>query len=240
MRQFRFYLNFTPSIGAAVIDNLPTVHYIAHVLRLKIGTPIILFDGKGFEFNAQITAINKKQISVLVTSKQLGLPESRLKTHLGQVISRGEKMDFVLQKACELGVSQITPLFSERCEIKLSGARLNSKISHWQQVLISASEQSKRSILPKLNSPQEIQTWLKECTSATKIMLQPNGQSLRQIAPPNTLALVIGGEGGFSAAEIALAKQHNFIAASLGPRILRTETAPIAALAIAQQLWGDF
>jgi len=238
MRQSRFYVASKLQFGNLELKP-QTAHYMSNVLRLKLYDQVILFDGSGFEFAANIINIQKNKVLVEIVEKHPLNNESNLNIHLGQVISRGEKMDLIIQKSCELGVSQITPLFSSRCEVKLNADRLAKKIAHWQQISVSAAEQCKRSVLPVINSAQNIDEWLQQRTEEVKMILHPQGTNLKQIKPMQSLALLVGCEGGFADHEVNLAKHHQFTDINLGNRILRTETAPIAMLAIAQHLWGD-
>jgi len=238
MRKFRFFLKHKLELGDVIITE-QTAHYITNVLRLNTNTNIVLFDGSGYEFYATINAIGKNSVHAIITNKQLKFTESPLNTHLGQVISKGERMDLVMQKACELGVTQITPLFSTRCEVKLSGTRLAKKLAHWQQIIISAAEQCGRCVLPTLHNPQHLTDWLEQTKAEAKVILQPNGASLSTLKSIQSLALAIGSEGGFTNDEVLFAQKNNFVQIGLGNRILRTETAPITTLSIAQHLWGD-
>jgi 16S rRNA (uracil1498-N3)-methyltransferase len=167
--------------------------------------------------------------------------ESNLSIHLAIGISRGERMDLIVQKATELGVSEITPLFTERCEVKLSGERLDKKVNHWQQVAISACEQCQRNSLPSINAPVKIEQWQVNCDASLKLVLHHRtDQSLSDMPPPSgQVALLIGPEGGLSEREIEQAISLGFSPLALGPRVLRTETAPLAAISILQSLWGD-
>ncbi len=216
-------------------------HHLLRVLRLKVGDVIALFDGQGHEFLAEITAATKQHAHVFLKETLPTIPAPSLSIHLGQAISRGEKMDYTVQKAVELGVTTITPLFTERGGVKLTTERLENKVSHWQQVAISACEQSGRSDLPIIASPQSLSAWLKLREESCKLILHPGHQKqLKNSSPPNgEVCLLIGCEGGFSAAEIAAAAESGFETITLGPRILRTETAAPAAITAVQCFWGD-
>lgn len=239
MRLSRFYIN-TP-LAAGRLD-LPeaSAHYISRVLRMQPGDPLQLFDGRGLEFPGVIVECSKKSVTVELDSGQPGLPESPLKVHLGQVLSRGERMDWAIQKATELGVSEITPLFSERCEVRLNDERAQKRLEHWQQIAISACEQSGRSKVPLIHPPLPVSQWQSAVEADLKLVLHPVASPLASHAPPQRLALLIGPEGGLSDAEVAAATEAGFHAACFGPRVLRTETAPVVALSLAQYLWGDF
>lgn len=239
MRLSRFFVNTPLTLGDIELPE-QIAHYMGRVLRLPAGAEVQLFDGSGFEFLGLISEITKKRLTVTLTEQIAGLPESPLHTHLGQGLARGEKMDFVIQKATELGVNEITPLVTERCEVRLSDERADKRLLHWQQVAISACEQSGRTKIPVIHAPIALDDWLVHVQADLKLMLHPMAESIESYTKPSSLALLIGPEGGFSDNEIAKAKQHAFQSIRLGHRVLRTETAPIVALTLAQQLWGDF
>lgn len=239
MRLSRFFVDQLLQLGSYELPS-HLAHYMTRVLRLSVEAPVQLFDGSGKEFLGKITQITKKTVEVSLIESIEGLADSPLYTHLGQGLSRGEKMDFVIQKATELGVSEITPLITERCEVKLSDERADKRLAHWQQVAISACEQSGRSTIPIINPPKVMSEWLVSVEADLKLMLHPTSQPMGSYEKPISLALLIGPEGGFSDTELALANTHDFNHVQLGLRVLRTETAPIVGLSIAQSLWGDF
>lgn len=239
MRLSRFFVNNPLVIGEVDLPD-QIAHYMGRVLRLPLGAGVQLFDGSGFEFLGTITNVSKKKLVVMLTEKIIGLAESPLYTHLGQGLARGEKMDFVIQKATELGANEITPLITERCEVRLSDERADKRLSHWQQIAISACEQSGRSKIPIIHSPVTLQDWLAKVHADLKLMLHPIAEPISSYQKPCSLALLIGPEGGFSEAELMQAHAHAFYSIRLGNRVLRTETAPIVALTLAQQIWGDF
>ena len=214
-------------------------HYLTRVLRLSQGDPVQLFDGSGQEYFGQLIEVSKKQTRVELTEQRPGLAESPLKVHLGQVLSKGERFDWALQKATELGVTQITPLFSERCEVRLATERSEKRLAHWRQVVISACEQCGRSKIPQVAPPMPLKDW-QQLDCQLKLVLSPTANALGEQPRPHSLALLIGPEGGLTDAEVAAAQTSGFIALGLGPRVLRTETAPLVALSVAQYLWGDF
>lgn len=235
----RFYVDLPLQLGELELPEA-TSHYLSRVLRLTVGTSVQLFDGSGHEFIAELTQISKKTVQVQLTEQVTGLAESRLKVHLGQGLSRGERMDWAIQKATELGVTEITPLFTERCEVRLNAERAEKRIAHWQQIAISACEQCGRSTVPVIHPPQSLASWLEITEADLKLVLHPVAEPLTEHTPPQQLAFLIGPEGGLTETEVAQAMAANFAPARLGPRVLRTETAPIVALSVAQQLWGDF
>lgn len=215
-------------------------HYLAKVLRMQAGRPFILFNGQGGEYNANIDEIHKKHVTAKIADFSPINRESPLQLELAIGISRGERMDWVLQKATELGVTKITPLITERTEVKLGGERADKKVSHWQQVIISACEQCQRNLLPELREPMAYHEWISTCTASLKYVLHHrDSTSLPKDKTTHDVALVIGPEGGLSDEEIARALEYQFAPLTLGPRVLRTETAPVAAISLVQYLWGD-
>lgn len=212
------------------------------VLRAAAGDALMLFNGEGGEYAATVTNVSKKLVEVLVGEFRADDHESPLHSHLGQVMSRGERMDYAIQKATELGVSVITPLVSERCELKLRGEeRADKKLEHWRRVAISACEQCGRNRLPEIRAPQALEDWLTNTAAELKLVLAPAlAGALPAGIHPVSAALLIGPEGGLSAREITAAQAAGFAPWQLGPRVLRTETAPVAALALLQARYGDF
>lgn len=217
-------------------------HYISHVLRLKPNAKITLFDGSGYEFTAQLT-LQKKQLSADILSSHAITTESPLNSLLVQGISRGERMDFTLQKATELGVSAILPIFTQRSVVQLDNKRLEKKQAHWAGVMQSAAEQSGRSKLPILHPIIKFKSWLDSYSSTDTdgILLSPTaGLSLGKIQIRNkACVLLVGPEGGLTDIEIQQSIDAGFTAVTLGPRILRTETAPLVALSLLQNNYGD-
>ncbi|OOW05286.1 16S rRNA (uracil(1498)-N(3))-methyltransferase [Pseudomonas sp. MF6396] len=239
MRLSRFFIDAPLSLGE---HDLPEAqaHYIGRVLRMAPGDAVQLFDGSGQEYLGELLEVGKKSVRVTLAQAPPGQAESPLHVHLGQGLSRGERMDWAIQKATELGASVITPIVSERCEVRLKDERADKRLAHWRQVAISACEQCGRSTVPTIHSPVLLADWLKARDEALKLVLHPVAEPLTSHARPASLAFLIGPEGGLSEVEVEQAKAAGFHAARLGPRVLRTETAPVVALAVAQQLWGDF
>lgn len=235
----RFYVAQPLSLGEHELPE-QTAHYMARVLRLDVGAQVQVFDGSGDEFLAKLTQVGKKSVTVQLTEKIAGLAESPLKIHLGQGLSKGERMDWAIQKATELGVTHITPLLTEHCDVRLSKERADKRLEHWRQVAISACEQCGRSQIPVIHPIEKLATWTEQLNAELKLVLHPQAQPFAQYAAPQELALLIGPEGGLSVGEVAQVLTQGFQAVSLGPRVFRTETAPIAAVAVAQHLWGDF
>lgn len=216
-------------------------HYLSKVLRMQAGRELILFNGEGGEYGAEISAVNKKHVDVAIKEFSAENRQSHLQLELAIGVSRGERMDWVLQKATELGATKITPLLTERTEVKLGGERADKKMEHWQQIIISACEQCQRNLLPELSEPKKYSEWLAQCDAELKFVLHHrDSKGLPQDKTTQSVALLIGPEGGLDDDEIAQALTQNFSPLTLGPRVLRTETAPVAAISLVQYLWGDF
>ncbi|MGE6687336.1 16S rRNA (uracil(1498)-N(3))-methyltransferase [Stutzerimonas stutzeri] len=238
MRLSRFFIDAPLSLGRHSLPEA-SAHYISRVLRLSPGSAVQLFDGSGAEFRGELAEVGKKTVTVELQECLAGMLESPLRIHLGQGLSRGERMDWAIQKATELGVAQITPIVSERCEVRLNDERADKRLAHWRQIAISACEQCGRSVLPLIHAPVSLRDWL-TLEADLKLVLHPVAEPLVSHAKPQTLAFLIGPEGGLNESEVAQAADQGFQPARLGPRVLRTETAPVVALSVAQQLWGDF
>lgn len=241
MKFTRIYQTSSLIVNATLMLDQPSSHHLLQVLRLKSGDMITVFNGNGGEYQAEIIAIEKKR-AIIKVKKFIDIDrESPLRIHLGQGIARGEKMDFIIQKAVELGVTKITPLFTEFSNVKLAGERLQKRVEHWQAVAISACEQSGRNRIPEIVAPISLPNWLSQCQENLKLVLDPDATAhLSNLSGTYTnIALLIGAEGGLSKEEIALAKQYDFQFLQLGPRILRTETAGLAIISALQSRWGD-
>jgi len=206
---------------------------------LAAGASVQLFDGSGREYRGELVEVGKKQVTVELNEALPGLAEPGLRIHLGQGLSRGERMDWAIQKATELGAVEITPIITERCEVRLKDERADKRLAHWRQIAVSACEQCGRSVIPTIHPPSPLQEWL-AVEAELKLVLHPVAEPLSAHQRPATLAFLIGPEGGLNNAEVDQARGAGFQPARLGPRVLRTETAPVVALSIAQQLWGDF
>lgn len=241
MRTTRIYHPENLTENAITILNDQASNHLLRVLRLKPGAKIQIFNGAGGEYSTELIGVEKKHALIKVHQFSAITKESPLTIHLGQSISRGEKMDYTIQKSVELGVSKITPLITEFGNVKLSPERFAKKLEHWRGIIISACEQCGRNYLPEITSPQLLSTWLAERNETLKLILEPQAESrLQDIGEtPLAVCLLIGAEGGLSEDEIGLAKSYHFTAIQLGPRILRTETAAVAAIAILQARWGD-
>jgi 16S rRNA (uracil1498-N3)-methyltransferase len=216
-------------------------HHLSKVLRMQAGRELILFNGQGGEFAATIHEVSKKHVTVNIVEHSTDNRESPLALELAIGISRGERFEWVLQKATELGVTKITPLITERTEVKVGGERQEKIMDRWQQILVSACEQCQRNVLPQLSAPVQISDWLPNVNSDLRFVLHHrDSKTLPADQQPKSVTLLIGPEGGLSESEIDQALAKNFNALTLGPRVLRTETAPVAAISLVQYLWGDF
>ena len=216
-------------------------NHVGRVLRMKEKEQIKIFNGNGHDYLCEITSSNKKEVIVKIIDDQKIDNESPLKIHLAQVISRGERMEFTLQKSVELGVSEFTPLISSRCGVRLKEDRLDKKHEQWQKIIISACEQCGRAIIPKLNPTLPLEDFLAQETSDLCLNLNPTAnQSIKQLTlKHNNLRLLIGSEGGLSDEEIKLAQEHGYKDLLLGKRVLRTETASLVAISVLQAYFGD-
>jgi 16S rRNA (uracil1498-N3)-methyltransferase len=240
MRVSRFYC--ASLVPANTPMQLPdeVFRHAVQVLRMKPGALLNLFDGQGLEYQAQLEQVDKRQATVSLKQQIDTDNESPLDILLMQGISRGERMDYAIQKAVELGVKRIMPVVTERCNVQLSGDRAEKRINHWQGVIISACEQSGRSYLPELLPITSIDAALENVNDACKLVLDPEAiKSFSSVKKAQQIALLIGPEGGLSETEVQRANDVGFTGITLGPRILRTETASAAALAMVQAGWGD-
>jgi len=240
MRISRLYIETPFNLNSPLVLDADTAHYVRSVLRTKKNTLITIFNGLGNEYQAEILEVSRKQVLIQPQKLIERSVESPLAIHLGLGISRGERMDFAIQKSVELGVNSINPLLTERCVVQLKGDKEQKKRHHWQKIAQHASEQSGRTIRPPIKTSEHLKKWLPEQTGL-KVFLDPYAElSLSALTPEqNTVTLLAGPEGGFADTERELAKQADFIPVRLGKRILRTETAALAALTAVQVLWGD-
>lgn len=215
--------------------------HIGRVLRMTAGQQIELFDGSNHTFLSEIVEASKKRVEVKTGPAVADNRESPLTIHLGQVISRGEKMEFTIQKSIELGVNTITPLLSARCGVKLDAERLEKKRQQWQKIAIAACEQCGRNQVPEIREAIPLEQWYQEQDDSLKLNLHPRAsQSINTLPQPvSKIRLLIGPEGGLSAEEIELAQQYQFTDILLGPRVLRTETTALTAITALQVRFGD-
>jgi 16S rRNA (uracil1498-N3)-methyltransferase len=242
MKSNRIYQDIPLLCDTEITLDAGATHHLTRVLRCRIDDLIELFNGDGCSYTANIREISKRQTVVRILSQSTLEADPLLDIHLGLPLSKGQRMDFALQKAVELGVSAITPLKTEHAAVKLPEKRLQQKQQHWRQVIISACEQSGRCRLPLLHPLTTLDAWTQKKISYGIVLDPQSDNSLAFLSAPaekTTLHLVCGPEGGLSDNEIKQLKQHHFIPVRLGQRILRTETATIVAISMAQMLWGD-
>ncbi len=240
MRITRFYC---PEVRAeSQLFTLPAAahRHAVQVLRLKKGDMLRVFDGQGFECDAELVEVSKRDSQVRLGQAITVENESPLEITLLQGVSRGERMDFALQKAVELGVTKVIPVATERCNVQLSNGREEKRLNHWSGVMISACEQSGRSFVPELTNVMELDEALLASDAQCQLVLNPLARSgFKQVEKSDSLSLLIGPEGGLTEQELLQANKGGFQSVRFGPRILRTETATVAALAVVQTLWGD-
>lgn len=240
MRISRLYVDMPLALHKTIELDEDSAHYLRAVLRLKKAHTITLFNGEGGEYLGKTIEVSRKRVLIELQSYTEHGVESGLQVVLGLGVSRGDRMDFAVQKSVELGVAQITPLQTERCVVKLPTEKGQNKVRHWQKIAQHANEQSGRTVRPEVQDVEPLEEWVKHQTGL-KLFLDPFAtKTLQQLHPEdNQVTLLAGPEGGFSEQERAIAKQAGFIPVQLGPRILRTETAALAALTAVQVLWGD-
>jgi 16S rRNA (uracil1498-N3)-methyltransferase len=216
--------------------------HVGRALRLRVGDAVVVFDGTGGEYAAVIQRMDRERVDVKVGAFWPDVPAPAFFVGLVQGLPEADKMDWILQKATELGVAWVQPVVCERSVVRLSGERAAKREAHWQRVAIAACEQSGRTRVPEVRPTRAFRDWAAAPSQARRWLLQPGAAEVlvAQEAPAGEVELLIGPEGGFSEREAEIAAHVGFHALSLGPRVLRAETAPIAALASIQALWGDF
>ena len=240
MRISRLYTFAELNAGKQIELDDENAHYVRTVLRLKKDAEIILFNGSGGEYLGSIIEVSRRAVVIDIKQWNNRSVESTLSVHLGLGISRGDRMDFSVQKVVELGVNVITPLITERCQVQFKGEKKSQRWVHWQKIVQHATEQSGRTQLPDLLEIDSLSTWVIQ-QQGLKVFLDPYAEhSLADLERPTQVTLLVGPEGGFSDAERTVAKAAGFIPVRMGARILRTETAALAALSAVQMLWGDF
>lgn len=241
MRLHRIYYPFKALVGENFVIENDRAHYLRNVLRLKVARQLRIFNHLQKEFLAEVVEVNKKTVIIKLLESIQPIESSRLSITLIQGLSKGERMDYTVQKATELGITNIIPITSEYCEVKLSGARLEKKLKHWEQIAVSACEQSFRADIPTIQAPMSINEY---CQSNHKgLLLEPEeNQTIQQVAQQawQQFEIVIGPEGGWSNNDLALLKSTGLTGIKFGQRILRTETMAPAILAAIHSLWGDF
>jgi len=240
MRNPRFYEPQPLAENSTITLSDDAAQHI-RVLRLNQDDQITLFNGQGGQFSAHLSEVQKRSCKAHINTFQATDNESPLYLHLGQVISRGDRMEFVVQKAVELGVNEITPLISERCGVKLNAERMAKKQQQWQKIAIAACEQSGRNIVPTIHPVISLTEWSEEAVDCCKLTLHPRAKYSMNTLPDDIqhVRLLIGPEGGFSDEEIILTENLAFTETLLGPRVLRTETAALTAITALQCRFGD-
>ncbi|WP_422139235.1 16S rRNA (uracil(1498)-N(3))-methyltransferase [Endozoicomonas sp. ALC020] len=240
MRNPRIYTD-QPLVKDQVVElSDSAANHVGKVLRMRPEESLILFNGQGASWQGRIKSVAKKNVAVVLEAEISLVTESPLKVHVGQSLSRGERMDYAIQKATEMGVTEITPLFSERCEVRLNAERQEKRARHWQQIAISACEQCGLNRVPVIHSPEPVADWMAKQNADLKFVLHHRtDKKLEGFVPPETVSLLIGPEGGLTQEEITSAESLGFHVLALGPRVLRTETAPVTAISVMQYLWGD-
>ncbi len=216
--------------------------HVGRVLRMLPGMKLTIFNGTGTDYPAVITGVSKREVTVRISGERKILNESPLRIILGQVISRGDKMDFTIQKAVELGVSEIVPLSSRYCGVRLPADRMEKKCDQWRKIIISACEQCGRSIVPALSNVMSIEEFLDYRSTSPCLNLHPRADvsiGRMKMDLSDGVRLIIGSEGGLSDEEIALTREKGCTEVLLGPRVLRTETAALTAISILQNCYGD-
>ncbi|MDD2885637.1 MAG: 16S rRNA (uracil(1498)-N(3))-methyltransferase [Dechloromonas sp.] len=238
----RFYCREALSPGAHLELPEPVARHAVRVLRLPPGAVMVLFDGRGGEYLAHIQRIERDRVYAELADWREIERESPLPITLVQALQAGDKMDFTIQKAVELGVRDVVPVESRRSVLRLSGERAAKRVAHWQGVAASACEQCGRNQVPLVAPLERLENWLaRPAPAVLRLMLAPDAEeSLADLQEPGPVQLLIGAEGGLDPQEVLAARQAGFRAVRLGPRVLRTETAGLAALAVMQALWGDF
>lgn len=229
----RFFIEADLAVNTHVELTETVFHHWVKVLRAQVGETAILFNGQGGEYEATLSEVNKKSALVLVNSFNADDRTPAFNALLGQVMSKGDRMDYAIQKAVELGVSEIQLLTSERCEMRLKYDRDQKKIEHWQGIAIAACEQCGMNRVPKILAPLSLEKWLETELPETKLVLAPNKDQVNVLEDATKdVVLLIGPEGGLSEAEIESANHVGFLNWCIGERVLRTETAPVVALSI--------
>jgi 16S rRNA (uracil1498-N3)-methyltransferase len=238
----RLYCDLALSPGAEIALPEAAARHAVTVLRLQVGDTLKLFNGAGGEYRANLVAVSKREARVRLVEFHATERESPVDITLALGISAGERMDYSLQKATELGVAAIQPLATERSLVKLEGERADKRLQRWQHVVIAACEQCGRNRVPAVAPVQKLYAYLAAADRSKRLlMLSPVAATPLKTVPPAARAvLLIGPEGGLAPAEYQAAQASGFEPVKLGPRTLRTETAPVAALAVLQALWGDF
>jgi len=241
MRINRIYLDMPLQSGQRIELPRAAAHHVSRVLRMRAGQTVQIFNGSGGSYLAEISAIAGRQVELTALSFDARDHESRLHITLVQAVSRQRHMDYTIQKAVELGVTRIVPVLTGYGNVDLSGDRIDKRMQHWQGIVISACEQCGRNLVPELAAPLPLTDWLNREETGLKLALLPDADRFLPDQDPRSgsVCLLSGPEGGLSEGEATLVLQSGYSAVNLGPRILRTETAAVAAISVCQALWGD-
>lgn len=241
MRRHRIFVDQALSEARELELQHDTARYIQQVLRLKAGQPVVVFDGNGGEYEAELVHVRKQSVRVRTHAHLLPRVESPLDVHVGQGLARGDRMDYAIQKAVELGARTVTPLSSERSVVKLTGERTARRLEHWRSVAVHAAEQCGRTRLAAVGEAATVTSWLEQIDADLKICLHPRaGQTIQTLTlKGHRVALLVGPEGGLTDAELERAVGAGFIPTRLGPRVLRAETATVVGITAVQLRWGD-
>ena len=244
MRTTRLYTDQSLEAGAQVVLRGNAAQHLGRVLRARVGDAVALFNGDGREFAATITASSKREVQLTLGEATLPATESAVHTLLGLCLSKGDRFDWAVQKATELGVGSIFPLYSERVDFSIPEDRLSKRIHHWQHVAISAAEQCGRVKIPPVIAPMPLMDWVADVSADEKWVLHCADGGDYTVASqkaevPGNAALLIGPEGGLTEGEVSAATGQGFTPLQLGPRVLRTETAPVVALTALSMQWRE-
>ena len=239
MRSYRVYSSRPLTIDEQCDLDDRASHHLARVLRVKTGDRLSVFNGDGNNYQGAVVSASKHQVSVLIDSTEPAETESSLNTCLALAVSKGDRFEWAIKKATELGVTSVVPILSQRVDVRLSPERWQKKQEHWQQIVISACEQSGRAVVPEVQDPTTLSQWLSEVEADCKLVLDPEATPNALHDQPTSIALLIGPEGGLAPSELKLTSENGFSAMRLGPRVLRTETAPLVALSVLGARWGD-
>lgn len=246
MSRHRIHCLSTLEPNSSVILEGTQAHYLGHVLRVRVGQEVTLFDGGGPQYSAEVMSVERKRVELRTSKKMLTDSESSLRVTLIQSVVRSERMDFCVQKATELGVHEVIPVFTHRTIIKIPQDRVNKRTDHWQKIAVSACEQSGRVLIPKVLSPLSLQDAVARTLESNTILLVLDPWAdplpLQKYTPPEgaSVAICIGPEGGFTQEELNFLRDSGAVSVTCGPRVLRSETAGIVAVAACQMLWGDW
>ena len=244
MRNPRLFTDQPLTPGNQVVLKGNVAQHLGRVLRARTGDNIALFNGDGLEFAATVLSVSKREVSVDIGEAATPQTESPVYTTLGLCLSKGDRLDWAIQKATELGVGAIAPLYSERVDFSIPQDRMEKRIAHWQQIAINACEQCGRVKVPSITPPQSLLSWVDNVSAEQKWVLHCADDTSASASAvthgaPRDAALLIGPEGGLTDQELAAASAEGFQLLQLGPRVLRTETAPAAALSVLSVFWGD-